>query len=59
MGDYPTSEDSSMLSISEDGRQFLVGVQAPPKPPEFWVLENVIPAAAADSAKPAAKAVTK
>ena len=57
LGDYPSSEPNSYLYISPDGRQFLAGDLTPPKPPAFWVLENVIPAAA--SAKPAAKAPAK
>ena len=58
LGDYPSSESGSLLYISPDGRQVLAGDLTPPKPPAFWVLENVIPAAAA-SAKPAAKAPAK
>ena len=57
LGDYPSSESSSLLYISPDGRQFLAGDLTPPKPPAFWVLENVIPAAA--SAKAAAKSPAK
>jgi Tol biopolymer transport system component len=43
LGDYPASRISSMLEVSPDGRQFLLLVQEAPKPPEFWMIENVVP----------------
>jgi Tol biopolymer transport system component len=54
LGDYPTSNLTSFLTVSPDGRQFAVGVQGAARPPEFWVMENFLPAAAS-ATKPAAK----
>ena len=57
LGDYPTFAGGAVLAISRDGRQFILSGQAPPKPPEFWSLENAIPAS--PTAKPAVKAPAK
>ena len=60
LGDYPPSEVVSFLSIGPDGRRFIV--ESPPNrasgQPEFWLLDNFLPASA-PAAKPAAKAATK
>jgi hypothetical protein len=58
LGDYPSNGaigDYDVFSMSPDGRQFLAEVRIPPKPPEFWALENVIPivpSSAIESRKP-------
>jgi WD40 repeat protein len=60
LGDYPTSGGFfSYLLISPNGQQFIIGIQAPPKPPEFWVLENAIRPAAPSTPKRAVKGTTK
>lgn len=58
LGDYPASEPDSSFSVSPDGRQFIATVKGPPKQLEFWVAENVIPAASS-AAKTTAKAPAK
>ena len=57
LGDYPTSSPSSVLSVSRDGRKFVVNA---PKPfqLEAWILENflpVTPLTATPAAKPGAR----
>jgi len=49
LGDYPTSSLTSVLSVSPDGRKFLVNAPPPPARPELWVLENFLPAAPASA----------
>jgi dipeptidyl aminopeptidase/acylaminoacyl peptidase len=51
LGDYPTGNLSSFLSPSPNGRQFIVAVQGDVRPPEFWALENFLPAAAKAATK--------
>ena len=57
LGDYPTDSPTSALSVSRDGRKFLVNA---PKPfqPELWILENFLPVTPA-TPTPAAKAGTR
>jgi len=55
LGDYPITDDSSMLFISADGRQFFTEVQLPPKPPEFWILDNLTSLLESGSQKSASK----
>jgi hypothetical protein len=43
LGDYPTSETSSVLAVRPDNRQFIVQYPIPNRPAEFWVLENFLP----------------
>jgi Tol biopolymer transport system component len=59
LGDYPTNNLISFLSISPDGRQFTVGVQGAVGPQEFWALENFLPVVPAATSKPATKAPVK
>jgi hypothetical protein len=61
LGDYPTGFPSSVLSISNDGRRFIVHAPKPPaqrKGQEHWVLENFLPTAEA-AAAPVAKSSKK
>ena len=52
LGDYPaTALQTSSLSVSPDGRRFLVSAVRPPRRPgDFWILENFLPAVPATSA---------
>jgi dipeptidyl aminopeptidase/acylaminoacyl peptidase len=52
LGDYPaTALQTSSLSVSPDGRRFLVSAARPPwRPADFWILENFLPAVPATSA---------
>jgi hypothetical protein len=44
LGDYASNMPGTALSISGDGRQFLVTHEVPGVPhPQFWLLENFIP----------------
>jgi dipeptidyl aminopeptidase/acylaminoacyl peptidase len=47
LGDYPTSLPTSALSVSPDGRHFVVHAPTTRRAPErdYWVLENFLPAA--------------
>jgi hypothetical protein len=55
LGDYPTSAPNSVLSVSRDGRKFLVNAPVPFLP-EVWSLENFLPASASATAAPPANA---
>ena len=51
LGDYPTTALTSLLSISADGRKFIVNAPGS-RQPDFWALENFLPAAPALKAAP-------
>jgi hypothetical protein len=58
LGDYPSSEITSLIEASPDARQFLINaVSNEVPPPEFWLLENFIPKPPPLPARPAAKVV--
>ena len=42
LGDYPTNE-TGLLVLSPDNRQFIVWQRVARRPPDFWVLENFLP----------------
>jgi hypothetical protein len=45
LGDYPTSLSTSAITISGDGRRFIVHAPKERQPArEYWVLENFVPA---------------
>jgi hypothetical protein len=46
IGDYPTNAFSSVLTVSQDGRKFIVNAPRQ-RVPEMWALENFLPAASA------------
>jgi hypothetical protein len=52
LGDYPAAAlQTSSLSVSPDGRRFLVSAVRPPlRRGDFWILENFLPAVPATSA---------
>src|SRR5262249_14155542 len=56
LGDYPPGQLNSYISITPDGRQFIVSAQAPPKQPEFWTLDNFLPKLVSSTPESGAKA---
>jgi Tol biopolymer transport system component len=52
LGDYPTTDIASTLSVSPNGRRFLANVAAPPTTPELVRVQNFLPVADVTAARP-------